>query len=129
VDRTTPKSGQAAKGSCSRSDKHSRMATRPFHSVRLMTNAARSHCVPTANSAPSLNSWACMLRDVLQPRLVADDLLRLCFLEFRQRLRNLIACSVLGATMLCSGDRTCSAAGESADRNFDADELTGSVGR
>jgi hypothetical protein len=31
--------------------------------------------------------------------------------------------------MLCSGDGMGSAAGESPDRDFDAHELTGSVGR
>ena len=69
-----------------------------------------------------------ILRDVLRDA-ADDDLLGLCLLKSCQRLRNLIACSLLGVTMLSSGDGMFSSADENADRNSDANDLTGSVRR
>jgi hypothetical protein len=66
---------------------------------------------------------------MIRPRLwVADALLRLCFLKFRERPCDLIACGVLGTTMVRGSDGMNGAAGESADRNSDAYELAGSIG-
>jgi hypothetical protein len=54
------------------------------------------------------------------PISITDALFPLCSLKFRQRLRNLIAGSILGTTMLCSSDGTDGAADDSADWNPDA---------
>jgi hypothetical protein len=69
-----------------------------------------------------------MLEGVCMCGIAYDALFRLCSLKLRERLFNFVAGRVLGTPVVCSYDGVDSAAGESADRNPDAHDLTGSVG-